>query len=292
MQKSVEGWPVDESRRAFLKRTFASFFVPRKLLEIWEITVPTLISHVRSNIQTSLMSWFLDNECDYYIDSLSLLLLKGAKIPLQVPNIADHTLEEKARTFLQGYDSTYSVFDNDSCLLNIEKTEESRNARKLWRFLASMTDDYEQGHGEIFQWTKKVIISKRKQILQALEVLPKKLWNKLKRHQFWIDDTSGSHLKDFQKQFLVEVLKNKKWTEEKPLTDEDYSAWLKEIEPLLQDIVEGSPWHYHDRYILEARLDKAARAYTSGKWWLDDLRNVPGFLQSISEIVWEEELVK
>lgn len=112
--------------------------------------MPTLVTHVKSNIGNGLLSWFLENECDYFNDSLSLLLLKGAKIPLQVANVTDDALAKKAETFLKGYDAAYAVFDNDLNLPDAEKTEESKKARKLGRFLASMVDDYEDDHEKIF----------------------------------------------------------------------------------------------------------------------------------------------
>ena len=113
--------------------------------------MPTLVTHVKSNIGNGLLSWFLENECDYFNDSLSLLLLKGAKIPLQVANVTDDALAKKAETFLKGYDAAYAVFDNDLNLPDAEK-----DFSHPWLMIMKMT-------------TKKFLIE-QKRLLHQKEV--------------------------------------------------------------------------------------------------------------------------
>lgn len=277
-----EGLSNESSRRAFLKQTFAWLFVPKKFLQLSEVTVDQLVLSVRKNIQSELLWWFLENECEW--DFFSLILLKNAQIDLKIPLLSDDTITARAQSFLESYDSDYALLDEGSDL-----TEASKSARKVSRFLASMVDYYEEkDEGVKFTGVKKIINWKRKKILEALKTLPPRLWKTLQRHDFWIDGGTTSHLEDFQKQFLVEIL----WNDESDevLTEQNYQSRLKEIEPLLEDIVanERPPGHYHDRYIFEERIKRGTEEYSSGKWWFEDFQNVPKFLQAVSAILSEK----
>jgi hypothetical protein len=53
-----EGLSNESSRRAFLKQTFAWLFVPKKFLQLSEVTVDQLVLSVRKNIQSELLWWF------------------------------------------------------------------------------------------------------------------------------------------------------------------------------------------------------------------------------------------
>lgn len=280
MQTPGESWD-GSSRRTFLKQIISSLLLPRDILQIPEVTVAHLISHVKTNIQSELLWWFLENECEW--DFFSLILLKNAQIDIKVPEILDTEIVCKARDFLANYDSMYASLDDDSKLSWVWE-----NSRKLSQFLSSLIDDIEENNEMDFTWVKDIIAWKRKEILQALKMLPPKLWKTLRRHEFWVDELSPSHLADFQRQFLVEILWNDPW--DRVLNDQDYHTRLKIIDSFLGEMVanERPSGHYHDRYIHEDRMQRKTKEYSRGKWSTTDFKNVPEFLQTVSQILSEK----